>query len=64
MIIKADQIFIMAGARLINDDDPTCRKLCAKCIKEMITRIHHNKRSKLFNIVMEWLEDTKVIIEY
>nr|XP_034172664.1 small subunit processome component 20 homolog [Osmia lignaria] len=61
LIMKADPIFIMAGARLINDDDPTCRKLCAKCIKEMVTRIHHNKRSKLFNIVMEWLRDTKIM---
>lgn len=51
----------MAGARLINDDDPTCRKLCAKCIKEMVTRIPYNKRSNLFDIVVQWLNDTKVI---
>ena len=52
----------MVGARLVNDDDPTCRKLCAKCIKEMITRIPYNERSKLFDIVVTWLKDPKVII--
>ncbi|KOC63433.1 Small subunit processome component 20 like protein [Habropoda laboriosa] len=60
LIAKSSLIFIMAGARLINDDDPTCRKLCAKCIKEMITRIPHNERSKLFDIVVAWLKDIKV----
>ncbi|XP_003702176.2 small subunit processome component 20 homolog [Megachile rotundata] len=61
LLMKSDMIFIMAGARLINDDDPTCRKLCAKCIKEMISRFRYNKRSKLFDIVMEWLKDTKIM---
>lgn len=53
----------MASVRLVNDDDPTCRKLCAKCIKEMITRVPYNKRSKLIDIVVEWLKDTKVSID-
>lgn len=62
LVLKSDLIFIMVGARLINDDDPVCRKLCAKCIKEMITRIPYNKRSKLFDIVVAWLKGTKVSI--
>lgn len=62
MILKSGFIFIVASARLVNDEDPTCRKLCAKCIKEMITRIPYNNRNKLFDIVVEWLKDTKVII--
>ncbi|XP_078042078.1 small subunit processome component 20 homolog [Augochlora pura] len=60
LALKSGLIFIMAGASLVNDDDPTCRKLCAKCIKEMITRIPYNKRSKLFDIVLEWLKDNDV----
>ncbi|XP_031840626.2 small subunit processome component 20 homolog [Nomia melanderi] len=60
LILRSGLIFVMAGARLVNDDDPTCRKLCAKCIKEMITRIPYNKRSKLFDITVEWLKDIKV----
>ncbi|XP_043248533.1 small subunit processome component 20 homolog [Colletes gigas] len=61
LTLKSALIFVMAGARLVNDDDPTCRKLCAKCIKEMITRLPHNDRSKLFDIAMEWLKDTKIM---
>lgn len=51
----------MVGARLINDDDPTCRKLCAKCIKELIERLSYNRRSKLFDIIITWLKDIKVL---
>ncbi|XP_076242844.1 small subunit processome component 20 homolog [Calliopsis andreniformis] len=61
LMLMSDLIFVMAGVRLVNDDDPTCRKLCAKCLKEMITRIRPNKRSKLFDVVMEWLKDSKLI---
>ncbi|XP_048263672.1 small subunit processome component 20 homolog isoform X2 [Bombus terrestris] len=61
LVLKSDIIFIMVGVRLINDDDPTCRKLCAKCIKEMITRIPYNNRSKLFDILVAWLKDLKVM---
>lgn len=51
----------MVGARLVNDDDPTCRKLCAKCIKELIKRLSYNRRSKLFDIIITWLKDIKVL---
>ncbi|XP_053970584.1 small subunit processome component 20 homolog [Hylaeus volcanicus] len=61
LILRSGLIFVMAGARLVNDEDPTCRKLCAKCIKEMITRLPHNNRSKLFDIVVEWLKDSKMM---
>ncbi|XP_076171321.1 small subunit processome component 20 homolog [Ptiloglossa arizonensis] len=61
LILKSGFIFIVASARLVNDEDPTCRKLCAKCIKEMITRIPYNNRNKLFDIVVEWLKDTKIM---
>lgn len=50
----------MVGARLVNDDDPDCKKLCAKCIKEMISRLSHNDKKKLFDIVIVWLKDDKV----
>ncbi|XP_012255555.2 small subunit processome component 20 homolog [Athalia rosae] len=56
----AGLFFLMVGARLVNDDDPECKKLCAKCIKEMISRLPHNDRSKLFDIVILWLKDTKI----
>lgn len=64
LVKQSGLLFLMVGVRLINDDDPTCRKLCAKCIKEMITRIPHNQRVKLFDIVKLWLKDKKVRDEF
>lgn len=58
---RSEIIFVMTGARLIDDDDPTCRKLCAKCIKEMLTRISSNDRNKLFDKwPLQWLSDSKI----
>ncbi|XP_011686919.1 PREDICTED: small subunit processome component 20 homolog isoform X2 [Wasmannia auropunctata] len=58
---RAEMIFLMTGARLIDDDDPTCRKLCAKCIKEILTRISSNDRNKLFDKwPIQWLSDSTI----
>lgn len=58
---RSEIIFVMTGARLIDDDDPTCRKLCAKCIKEMLTRISSNDRNRLFDKwPLQWLSDSKI----
>ncbi|XP_077259186.1 small subunit processome component 20 homolog [Temnothorax americanus] len=58
---RSEIIFVMTGARLIDDDDPTCRKLCAKCIKEMLMRISSNDRNKLFDKwPLQWLSDSKI----
>ncbi|XP_015126374.1 small subunit processome component 20 homolog [Diachasma alloeum] len=53
-------IFIMVGARLANDEDPECKKLSAKCVKEIVTRVPHNQRVKLFDIVIAWFKNPKV----
>lgn len=61
LISRSEIIFIMTGARLIDDDDPICRKLCAKCIKEMLMRISSNDRNKLFDKwPLQWLSDFKI----
>ncbi|XP_066592766.1 small subunit processome component 20 homolog [Prorops nasuta] len=60
LINQSGVIFIMASARLVNDEDPTCRKICAKSIKEMIIRLPQKDKKKLFEIVIEWLKDQKV----
>lgn len=61
LIRRSEIIFVMTGARLIDDDDPTCRKLCAKCIKEMVIRISSNDRNKLFDKwPFQWLTDSKI----
>lgn len=61
LISQVGIIFLMTGSQLVNDDDPTCRKLCAKCIKEMLVRIPPNERNKLFDVVLQWLSETKII---
>ncbi|KAG5310535.1 UTP20 protein, partial [Acromyrmex insinuator] len=59
LTVRSEIIFVMTGARLIDDDDPTCRKLCAKCIKEMLMRISYNDRNKLFDKwPLQWLSDS------
>lgn len=61
LIKRSEIIFILTGARLIDDDDPTCRKLCAKCIKEMLIRLSSNDRNKLFDKwPLQWLSDSKI----
>ncbi|KYN45016.1 Small subunit processome component 20 like protein [Trachymyrmex septentrionalis] len=59
LTVRSEIIFVMTGARLIDDDDPACRKLCAKCIKEMLMRISYNDRNKLFDKwPLQWLNDS------
>lgn len=57
----ASLIFVTVGARLVNDEDATCKRAAARCIKEMLERLEHNLRSKLFDIVVTWLEDKKLM---
>ncbi|KAK0177605.1 hypothetical protein PV328_001642 [Microctonus aethiopoides] len=61
LIENSGLLYVMIGARLVNDEDPTCRKLVAKCINELITRVPHNQRVKLFDIVLLWLKDDNVM---
>ncbi|KAJ8667479.1 hypothetical protein QAD02_009142 [Eretmocerus hayati] len=57
----SDLLFLTIGARLVNDDDPICKKASAKCIQEIIERSPHNNRTKLFEIVTVWLKDKKLV---
>lgn len=60
LIIRSGLVFLMTSTRLINDDDPSCLKLCAKCIREMLTRLPSNNRNMLFDTVLQWLSDSKI----
>ncbi|XP_068083874.1 small subunit processome component 20 homolog [Anabrus simplex] len=53
-------IFVALGARLVNDDDPDCRKMVAHCIKTMLSRLQKRECDNLFDIVLLWLKDKKV----
>ncbi|KYN05358.1 Small subunit processome component 20 like protein [Cyphomyrmex costatus] len=59
LITRSEIIFVMTSVRLIDDDDSTCRKLCAKCIKEILIRTSYNDKNKLFNKwPLQWLSDS------
>lgn len=58
----AEYLLMSLGARLVNDDDATCKKKCAKCIKVLITRVPNNQYNNLYDCVLSWLEDKKVRI--
>lgn len=51
---------LMIGVRLVNDDDATCRKMCAKCLKDLMGRVGETQRNKLFEMIILWLQDKKV----
>ncbi|XP_057326946.1 small subunit processome component 20 homolog [Microplitis mediator] len=61
LIRQSELIFLKVGVRLVNDEDPTCREFAAKCIKELITRVNHNQRLKLFNTILQWMEDVNLL---
>ncbi|CAD6242799.1 GSCOCG00009582001-RA-CDS, partial [Cotesia congregata] len=61
LIKQSALIFLMVGARLVNDEDPTCCKFAAKCVKVLITRVNHNQCLKLFEIVLQWLKDSNLL---
>lgn len=58
---QAVYLFVAIGIRIINDDDPECQKLCAKCIQDMLERLSNNKRNELFDIVTLSLKDKKMM---
>lgn len=49
--------FVKIGVRLVNDDDPACRKLVSQCLEKILQRVEHNQRTSLFDIVTTWFED-------
>lgn len=51
---------LMIGVRLVNDDDATCRKMCGKCLKDLIGRVPESQKNKLFEMIVLWLQDKKV----
>nr|CAD7269064.1 unnamed protein product [Timema shepardi] len=51
---------MMLGARLVNDEAPECRKMVAQNLKALLGRLPNNTRDQLFDIVMLWLQDSKV----
>lgn len=52
--------FISISPQLVNDESSDCRKMVAKCIKTILERLGKGARNSLFDIVMVWLQESKV----
>ncbi|XP_072378550.1 small subunit processome component 20 homolog [Diabrotica undecimpunctata] len=53
-------LLVTLGARLINDEEPECRKRVAECISAMLRKLLKSDRDPLFEIVTTWLKDKNV----
>uniref|UniRef100_A0A6P7FQB3 Small subunit processome component 20 homolog n=1 Tax=Diabrotica virgifera virgifera TaxID=50390 RepID=A0A6P7FQB3_DIAVI len=53
-------LLVTLGARLINDEEPECRKRIAECISAMLKKLLKSDRDPLFEIVTTWLKDKNV----
>ncbi|XP_022902088.2 small subunit processome component 20 homolog [Onthophagus taurus] len=49
--------FITLGARLVNDPQPTCRKMIGDCLQTMLKILPKSDRDPLFDILILWLND-------
>ncbi|GJQ79470.1 hypothetical protein Trydic_g16323 [Trypoxylus dichotomus] len=52
---------VTLGARLINDPEPSCKKMVADCINAMLNRLSYSDREPLFNIIKVWLSESNVL---
>ncbi|KRT84681.1 HEAT domain-containing protein [Oryctes borbonicus] len=53
-------LLVTLGARLINDPEPSCKKMVADCINTMFNRLSYSDREPLFNIIKVWLSEDNV----
>lgn len=49
---KAEFLYISLGTRLVNDEDPECRKAVANCIEILIGRLEKSSRQHLFDLTL------------
>ncbi|XP_061393934.1 small subunit processome component 20 homolog, partial [Musca vetustissima] len=49
---KAEFLYISLGTRLVNDEDPECRKAVANCIEILIGRLEKASRQHLFDLTL------------
>ncbi|XP_018794678.1 PREDICTED: small subunit processome component 20 homolog [Bactrocera latifrons] len=53
---RAEFLYISLGPRLVNDEDPSCRKAIADCIELLITRLEKVDRQRLFDMTLLFFE--------
>ncbi|KAJ6643478.1 Small subunit processome component 20 like [Pseudolycoriella hygida] len=56
---KSAFLFVWLGTRLVNDESPDCRQAAAACIESLIGRCDKEHKDKLFDVVLEMLQDNK-----
>ncbi|XP_073844467.1 small subunit processome component 20 homolog [Musca autumnalis] len=49
---KAEFLYLSLGTRLVNDEDPECRKAVANCIEILIGRLEKASRQHLFDLTL------------
>ncbi|KAK5640555.1 hypothetical protein RI129_011366, partial [Pyrocoelia pectoralis] len=52
---------VTLGAQMINDDVADCRKMIASCLTEMFKRLPKPDTDTLFDMMIIWLEDEKIL---
>ncbi|XP_023019456.2 LOW QUALITY PROTEIN: small subunit processome component 20 homolog [Leptinotarsa decemlineata] len=53
-------LLITLGTRLVNDEEPDCRKKVAECITTMLNRLSKLDRDSLFDILIIWMKDKNI----
>lgn len=57
----AVKLYLQLSLRLIVDDSAECKKLVAKCISTILTRLEGTKlENELFDVTLAWLNEQKV----
>ncbi|XP_065367264.1 small subunit processome component 20 homolog [Calliphora vicina] len=49
---KSEFLYLSLGSRLVNDEEPECRKAVANCIEILITRLEKVDRQHLFDMTL------------
>uniref|UniRef100_A0A1A9W7R9 Small subunit processome component 20 homolog n=1 Tax=Glossina brevipalpis TaxID=37001 RepID=A0A1A9W7R9_9MUSC len=55
---KAELLYLSLGTRLVNDEDPECRRAVAQCLESFITRLEKAQRKRLFEMTLLFFEPT------
>ncbi|CAG9813428.1 unnamed protein product [Phaedon cochleariae] len=57
---QSGTLLITLGARLVNDDEPDCRKKIAECISSMLKKLPKADRNPLFDVIIIWMQDRNI----
>lgn len=64
MKTHSGSILISLGERLVNDEEPDCRKMLAHCLTSMLQKLPKEDRDPLFEIIILWFKDKNASIAH